>query len=44
MKAPFFFIAYFLVFGVALVAPEDVFLPDAAFFAVALVAIFIKCI
>jgi hypothetical protein len=40
---PFFIIAYFLAFGFAFVAPAADFLPaGAAFFAVALVAIFFK--
>jgi hypothetical protein len=42
----FFIIAYFLPFGLALVAPVVVFFvePGAAFFAVAFVAILVICI
>jgi hypothetical protein len=42
----FFIIAYFLPFGLALVAPVAVFFaePGAAFFAVAFVAILVICI
>jgi hypothetical protein len=44
--APFFIIAYFLPFGLALVAPVvDFFVAaGAAFLAVAFVAILVKCI
>jgi hypothetical protein len=45
LGTPFFIIAYFLPFGLALVAPAvDFFAAGAAFLAVAFVAILLKCI
>jgi hypothetical protein len=45
LGTPFFIIAYFLPFGLALVAPAvDFFVAGAAFLAVAFVAILVKCI